>query len=162
MKQYTDDTAMTKCIAQCLVGNSDVDFKFMAKSFVMEYFKEPKRGYGKGAMEVFHKLRKEKFIDIYKPANELFRGSGSFGNGGAMRVSPIALYFHNDYKTMLNVARKSTEITHSNEIGIHGALLQCIAIQQSLLIPPTTPIDVNAFTDELIKKMEEIEKPDDE
>ena len=40
--------------------------------------------------------------DVYKPASEQFDGSGSYGNGGAMRVAPVPLftYFDNDFEEL--------------------------------------------------------------
>lgn len=157
MKQYTDDTAMTKSVAKCLIDKAAVDFKYMAKLFVKEYFSEPKRGYGQNVVEVFHKLRGNKFEDIYKPAQEQFSGMGSYGNGGAMRISPIALYFFNNYEGLLNAATNSTKITHTHKNGINGALLQCMAIQQCLSLNPVQELDVTKFTNQLIDKLQQIE-----
>lgn len=100
-KQYTDDTAMMKSVAKCLIDKPPVDYNFMARLFVKEFFNEPRRGYGQGVVEVFHKLRANKFEDIYKPAAEQFFGLGSYGNGGAMRIAPIALHFHNNYQVSI-------------------------------------------------------------
>ena len=36
----------------------------------------------------------------------------SFGNGSAMRVSPIGLYFDNEFGDVMNEAEKSAQITH--------------------------------------------------
>lgn len=152
---------MTKSVAKCLIEKPTIDFTHMAKLFVIEYFNEPKRGYGGNIIDVFHKLRKDKFVDVFKPAKEQFNGSGSYGNGGAMRISPIALYFHNNYEAMINAATKTTELTHTNKLGIHGAILQCVAIQQSLLLSPTEPIDVDSFANSLIDKMKDLETEDD-
>ena len=43
--------------------------------------------------DVFFKLKNmEEGDDVFRAAEEQFDGQGSFGNGSAMRVSPIALY----------------------------------------------------------------------
>lgn len=152
---------MTKSVAKCLIDKPAVDFKCMARLFVKEYFAEPKRGYGQNVIEVFHKLRGGKFEDIYKPAQEQFGGMGSFGNGGAMRVAPLALYFHNNYKGMIEAVTHATKITHTNKDGVNGALLQAIAIHQSLLMDPVDKIDVEHFTNQLIDKMKDIETVDE-
>ena len=60
--------------------------------FVDEYFKEPHRGYGRNVITVFELLRQEKFSDPYGPARKQFDGAGSRGNGGAMRISPAAVF----------------------------------------------------------------------
>jgi len=60
--------------------------------FVEEFFKEPYRGYGRNVITVFEALKEEKFRDPYGPAARQFDGAGSRGNGGAMRISPAALF----------------------------------------------------------------------
>lgn len=76
--------------------------------------------------QVFHKLRANKFSDVLTPAKEQFGGEGSLGNGGAMRVAPIALFYHNDYDKLIKVTRLATAITHTHKLGIDGAILQVI------------------------------------
>ncbi|KAK5649651.1 hypothetical protein RI129_000680 [Pyrocoelia pectoralis] len=161
IKTYTDDTAMTKCVAKSLTDKPAVDFKFMARLFVKEYFSEPRRGYGKNVVDVFAKLRSNKFDDIYKPANEQFAGMGSFGNGGAMRVSPLALYFHNNYQGMISAVSNATRITHTHKNAINGAVLQSMAVQQCLKLDPADKIDAQKFVNNLIEKMRMIEVDDE-
>ncbi len=51
----------------------------------------------------------------------------SFGNGSAMRVSPVA-WFHNDLDRVLAEAKKSAEVTHNHPEGIKGAQATAAAI----------------------------------
>ncbi|KAK4882575.1 hypothetical protein RN001_005894 [Aquatica leii] len=157
IKTYTDDTAMTKSVAKSLIDKPAMDFKFLAKLFVKEYFSEPKRGYGQNVIDVFAKLRRSKFEDVFKPAKEQFGGIGSYGNGGAMRVSPLALYFHNNNEGAIDAVTKATQITHTHKDAINGALLQTMAIQQCLKLDPVEKINLQEFTDSLIEKMKKIE-----
>ena len=60
--------------------------------FVNEYYSQPKRGYGMNVVDVFRALRDSKFEDVFLPAKLQFNGSGSYGNGAAMRIAPIALF----------------------------------------------------------------------
>ncbi|XP_046658501.1 ADP-ribose glycohydrolase ARH3-like isoform X1 [Homalodisca vitripennis] len=159
-KMYTDDTAMTKCISESLIDKRGLDSKDLAKRFVKEYFNQPKRGYGPGVVEVFHKLKNEKYEDIWRPAKQQFDGSGSFGNGGAMRVAPIALFYRDNYDKMVEAARQVTLLTHTNRLGVNGALLQCIAVYLSLHQLPGKPLDVTEFSAALKQKMGDIEKAD--
>ena len=92
--------------------------------FVKEYFTDPRRGYGHQVVDVFHKLRSQKFEDPFGPAKEQFDGSGSYGNGGAMRVAPLALFYHSDYKELINFVQRSAEITHTHKQGYNGTILQ--------------------------------------
>ncbi|XP_019874408.2 ADP-ribosylhydrolase ARH3 isoform X2 [Aethina tumida] len=156
-KKYTDDTAMLKSVAQFLTDKPEPDYKFLAKLFVREFFKEPNRGYGQGVVEVFSKLKDTKCEDPFKPAKEQFDGSGSYGNGGAMRIAPIPLFFYDDYDAMLDVATKATQITHTNPLGVNGALLQSIAIHKALMCDPKKPINSKDFCNDLFHKIKQIE-----
>jgi hypothetical protein len=89
-----------------------------------EYFSDPSRGYGRHIRDVFHKLRARKFKDPFGPAKEQFDGSGSCGNGGAMRVAPQTLFCLSDYKELTNLLQRSAEITHTHKQGYNGAILQ--------------------------------------
>lgn len=161
-KSYTDDTAMTKSVAKFLTDKPEPDYKFLARLFVNEYFKEPRRGYGEGVVEVFHKLKNSKFEDIYKPASEQFLGAGSFGNGGAMRIAPIALYFYDNYKAMLEVATNATRLTHTHFLGVHGALLQAVTIDLALKFNPNVKINPERFCAELFRRIRKIERIDED
>lgn len=149
---------MMKSVAKFLIDKPDPDFDYLAKLFVNEYFNQPRRGYGAGIITVFDKLRNSKFEDIFKPAKEQFNGSGSYGNGGAMRIAPIALFYHNDYNNMLDVAKYATKVTHNHILGINGALLQCLAVHQVLLMDPKNAINPKEFCNELLKKIKIIEE----
>lgn len=153
---------MTISVCRCLIDKPAVDFKHMACLFVKEYYKEPKRGYGANVVEVFDKLRRNKFEDIYKPASEQFGGSGSYGNGGAMRIVPIALYFHNNPDGLLQAAKKATQLTHTNKLAINGALLQCFAIVQAIEADKNDKLDVENFCSQLLLKIKKIENADDD
>jgi poly(ADP-ribose) glycohydrolase ARH3 len=96
---------------------------------VTEYFGDPLRstvglGYGGHIVNIFHKLREQKFKDPFGPAKEQFGGQGSYGNGGAMRVAPVALFCHSDYKELINSVQQSAEITHTHKEGYNGTILQ--------------------------------------
>ncbi|XP_075223533.1 ADP-ribosylhydrolase ARH3-like isoform X2 [Lycorma delicatula] len=157
VKPYTDDTAMTKCVAESLIAKGGMDQKDLADRFTKEYFKDPRRGYGMGVVSIFHKLRNPKLDNVLRPAEEQFDGQGSFGNGGAMRIAPVALFGLNNYNNMLDMAKQNTLITHSNILGINGALLQCIALYQCLHLDPKEPLDVKSFTTDLKERISAIE-----
>jgi ADP-ribosylglycohydrolase len=74
--------------------------------------------------EVFRKLNNQNLEDVWMPAAEQFNGSGSYGNGGAMRISPVPLFAHKNYDKMIDIAEQSTKLTHTHPLGINGAILQ--------------------------------------
>jgi hypothetical protein len=95
---------------------------------VKEYFSDDRSrvglGYGVHVVQVFRKLRAQNFEDPFGPAKQQFNGEGSYGNGGAMRVAPLALFCHSDYKELINLVRQSAEITHTHRLGYNGTILQ--------------------------------------
>jgi len=70
--------------------------------FSADYFRDPRRGYGQSVSTVFTKLRFG-VADVYQPAAEQFSGRGSFGNGSAMRVAPVALFAYQKKDTLIEV-----------------------------------------------------------
>ncbi|XP_052867060.1 ADP-ribosylhydrolase ARH3-like [Anopheles cruzii] len=161
-KKYTDDTTMTIGVAKALLDPNGFSQKQLAKNFVVDYFKEPKRGYGPAVLEVFRKLRGSKFAEPTDPASEQFGGTGSFGNGAAMRVSPVALYCANKgIDELVRLVRDTATVTHTNVLGINGAILQALAVRQSLLLNPSEPFSWKAFLAELKAQMVEVEKEND-
>lgn len=49
---YTDDSAMTRALAESLIEKRDLDIIDVARRFAQSYQKEPERGYGPGAASV--------------------------------------------------------------------------------------------------------------
>lgn len=50
--QYSDDTVMTKLLAESLTERKGLDLSDLAKRFVKGYYKEPERGYGGAVVTV--------------------------------------------------------------------------------------------------------------
>lgn len=130
----------------------------MAKNLTQEYVNDPKRNKNDSAITIYRRWEQENFEDLFGPAKQLFKDQGSFGNGAASRIAPIALYFCKDYNKMIEVARKSSLLTHSHDIGVNGALLQCIAVHEVLMTLPSNPVDPSKFIDGLLDKIGSQEK----
>lgn len=96
----TDDTVLTIAVAEAIM--TDNDFEFHLRHWGVKY---PYAGYG-GTF-------------IHWLANEI-PAYNSYGNGSAMRVSPIGWAYH-DLETTRKMARKSAEVTHNHPEGIKGA-----------------------------------------
>ena len=105
---FTDDTICTIAIADALLKGRD--YGESLHDWCRRYMK-PKGGFGG---------RFRKWVESDNP-----QPYGSYGNGSAMRVSPIGMWFSNDWDKVLEEAKKSAECTHNHPEGIHGA--QCIA-----------------------------------
>ena len=106
--KFTDDTVLSMAIAKSIMDKEPYLDNIV--DFGLRYFEV---GYG-GSFKAWLKS------DEHLPYN-------SWGNGSAMRVSPIAWAFDAKVK-VLQEARKSAEITHNHPEGIKGAEATALAI----------------------------------
>uniref|UniRef100_A0A668A1K1 ADP-ribosylhydrolase ARH3 n=1 Tax=Myripristis murdjan TaxID=586833 RepID=A0A668A1K1_9TELE len=151
--EYSDDTAMARCVVQSLLTRAGFDEQDMARRFAKEYSVSPGRGYGSGVIQVLKKLSSPQLSDVFQPARDQFNGRGSFGNGGAMRAAPFALAFP-DLADVKRFARLGAMLTHSCSLGYNGAVLQALAVHLSLQGALDLP---QQFISRLITEMEEVE-----
>jgi ADP-ribosylglycohydrolase len=98
---FTDDTVLTVAIADALLGDGDFDGSL--RGYHRRY---PDRGYGAG----FQRW-------AASPAGSQ---NFSFGNGSAMRVSPVAWAF-DSLESVLSAAGRSAATSHNHAEGIRGA-----------------------------------------
>lgn len=128
---YTDDTEMMIGLAEALLdtpGRLDPDR--VAARFSENY--NPNRGYGGNAQKILSAIREGMSWREATAAHSL--PGGSFANGAAMRVAPVALAFYQDAKATVQAAAQQAEITgHTHPIGRIGACLQAIAIRWAIV-----------------------------
>ena len=105
---FTDDSVLTLATMSALINNTGYSQTYY--SFGNKFHN---KGYG-------HNFRSWLISDNPKPYN-------SWGNGSAMRVSPIGWYFNNIEETLLE-AKKSAEVTHNHPEGIKGAQAVAAAV----------------------------------
>lgn len=141
--RYTDDTHMTIGVAQSLHACRKFDGAHMARLFAERYEQEPWRGYGSGPPQVFRMLRAG--TPWQEAARSLYGGQGSFGNGAAMRVAPVALFARGDLDQVDQIARQTAAITHAHELGIDGAALQACAVALVLELNPENKVDASSI-----------------
>lgn len=139
---YTDDTAMTIGVARSLVECGHFDGAHMAETLAVIYGREPWRGYGAGPPLVF--ARHQLGVPWDQAAAELFDGQGSYGNGAAMRVAPVALFAYADIDTAAELARQTAIITHTHPEAIDGAIAQAVAI--TILLAKIGPAEPSRLT----------------
>jgi len=143
---YTDDTHMMIGMAESLVAREGFDGEHMALTFMRNYEREPWRGYGPGPPRIFRMIRAGETWD--KAAEKIYPG-GSFGNGSAMRITPIGVFYHDDLAMLKDVAYKSSQITHSHELGKEGAALQACAVALAVSLEPAATFDPQEFLTKL-------------
>ncbi|HET8784927.1 MAG TPA: ADP-ribosylglycohydrolase family protein [Candidatus Limnocylindrales bacterium] len=145
--RWTDDTAMATSIVEELVANGSIDEDRLARRFAARYMKEPVRGYGRGAATVLQDIAAGE--PWQRAATRLFGGTGSFGNGAAMRAAPIGAFFAGELEMVVRQATASAIVTHSHEEGVAGA----IAVALAAAIATTTvggPFDHRQFFDQIL------------
>lgn len=106
--RFTDDTVLTVAVAHAILR--EVDYATSLKEFARRY---PNAGYGYS----FYQW-------MLSDANVSYN---SWGNGSAMRVSPVGFAFDSQEKVLIE-ARKSAEVTHNHPEGIKGAQATALAI----------------------------------
>ena len=106
--RFTDDTVLTIAIADAILNNQPYDVAL--QKWGQRY---PGRGYG-------NHFDSWLYSEDHRPYN-------SWGNGSAMRVSPIGFAF-DDLKGVLMEAKKSAEVSHNHPEGIKGAQAIAAAI----------------------------------
>ncbi len=123
--RYTDDTVMALAIVEVLEEAGGIDPDLLAKAFAQKYAAEPARGYGGMA----HRILRQ--IALGSPWPEVsaaaFDGTGSMGNGGAMRAAPIGAFFSDDPSRAAEQAGLSAMVTHAHVEGQAGAVAIAVA-----------------------------------
>lgn len=127
---YTDDTAMSIWLAESLLARDGFDGAHMARRFADGYRQEPYRGYGRNIVDVFDRV--DRGVPWETASAMQFEGSGSYGNGAAMRVAPVALWAHPDLDQVVQLARDTASVTHTHPVGVEGAVVQAVACHHSL------------------------------
>lgn len=142
-RRYTDDSAMTMALAESLLARHDLDQDHLAHTFAAHYAREPRRGYGAGAADLLGRVAAG--ADWREAAAAQFGGRGSFGNGAAMRVAPVALHAAGDLHRVVGLARGSAVVTHTHPAAVEGAAAQAVAVALALAQPPSSPLDRRTF-----------------
>ena len=104
--KFTDDTVMTLAIARWLMSDNDKNASRLIsimQSMGREYI-------DRGFSPMF-----KRWIQSDNP-----RPNNSYGNGAAMRVSPVAMTAHS-LPEAITLARMTAEVSHSHPEGIKGA-----------------------------------------
>jgi len=105
---FTDDTVMTVATADCILHKGS--FEEFYKKYYLKY---PGRGYG---------LKFSMWAG--SPDSKAYN---SWGNGSAMRVSPVG-FACSRLDEVLKLARRSAEVSHNHPEGIKGAQAVAAAV----------------------------------
>jgi len=106
--RFTDDSVLTIAIAKAILEKKDYQDAVLTLGRLY-----PNAGYGGTFIQ---------WLFSFDPAPY-----HSWGNGAAMRVSPVGFAF-DTIQDVLNEARKTAEITHDHPEGIKGAQAAALAV----------------------------------
>ena len=79
----------------------------------------------------------------------LFGGAGSLGNGAAMRIAPIGLFYYNS-QDLYEKACNSAAVTHTHPVGMDGAAVQAKAISIVVQLDPHDSFPQKEFIERLV------------
>jgi ADP-ribosylglycohydrolase len=106
--RFTDDTVLTVAVADWLLNDSDL------VDVLHDYFhRYPQAGYGGSFIQWAGHRRRDPY--------------NSWGNGSAMRVSPVGFAF-DSMQEVLDQAKRTASVTHNHSEGIRGAQATAAAI----------------------------------
>jgi poly(ADP-ribose) glycohydrolase ARH3 len=121
---------MAIALGESLVENGGLDTDHLSRHWAQSM--EPRRGYGRSAQESLSRILDGQ---SWRETNRSIFPEGSFGNGAAMRIAPLALYFHRDESALSRSAFLSSQITHAHPIGLEGGHLAALATAIALHHP---------------------------
>lgn len=105
---FTDDSVLTVAVAEWLLTGRDLT------GLLHDYYRDyPGRGYGGMFRQWASRRRREPY--------------NSFGNGSAMRVSPVGFAF-GTIEEVLAWSARSAAVTHNHPEGIRGAQATAAAV----------------------------------
>jgi poly(ADP-ribose) glycohydrolase ARH3 len=133
-RSYTDDTDMTLALAESIVQCSTVDPEGIAKHFSLSC--DLTRGYAIGTIKAVLALRAG--VQWHQVGRIVFE-EGSFGNGAAMRVSPVGLFYYHNLDDLQEAAIKQANVTHVHPLGQWGAVMQACSVGLAVSQNPKEP-----------------------
>lgn len=136
--QYSDDTQFSTAVAQSLINSHGFDPDDLSKRYVELFTSKTIRGYGRTTLAAVNNL-----IDGKHWSESGIQGS--YGNGTAMRAAPFGVYFRNDLKSLVNICKIDSAITHASDEAEAGSI--AIALSAAYII--------NDDTDDLLDKLHE-------
>ncbi|GIL77642.1 hypothetical protein Vretimale_6795 [Volvox reticuliferus] len=117
--------ALTRSLIAC---NGRIDDVHAAQSYAEEY--QPCRGYGGTAYKILSGIRRLGVdSESIRTIGTKLIPTGSFGNGGAMRIAPLGLvYRHAPPKVLREAVAAALRCTHVHPVAVDGAFVIALAV----------------------------------
>jgi ADP-ribosylglycohydrolase len=138
---------MTLALAESIVESGEADPEDIADKF--SQCCDLTRGYAIGTIKAVQALRAGA---AWHQVSRVVFEKGSFGNGGAMRVSPVGLFYHHNREALRKAAMDQAIVTHTHPLGEWGAVMQASSVGLALLQDPRKPLK----KDQIVLELREI------
>lgn len=123
---FTDDTQMAVALAQSLVACGGFDADDVRRRYTAWYRGE---GFGGRARGTGGTIRTA--LETGAPV-DLRAGGQYVGNGAAMRVAPIGVWYRDDLNGLIAAARADARLTHDSPEAEAGSVAVAVAIASAL------------------------------
>lgn len=147
---YSDDTQQALVIADVLVSEGGFFKEALAEMYIRLLDKNSSlsasgvyRGCGANFLKAVRKMREN-------PENLLCCGEPSSGNGAAMRIAPVGLFYCEDAQSLMKAAIEASLLTHSEPVGISAACAVAYAVFLMLKMKPDEKFPLDDFCFALI------------
>ena len=119
--QWTDDTQMATALAESLLAEKTYSPADAARRYLAWHTSGDCRGQGGSTGKALRKLKGGyTWMQSATP--------GSEGNGTAMRIAPLGLFFHGNVDAAARMAAVDARITHGSEEAAVGAMAISVAV----------------------------------
>jgi len=129
--EYTDDTQMTLCIAESIVGRGAFDMADIVRRFVAWYDSQPKDIGNITRLALTELKRGTSWQEAGRVAHQR-SGGRSAGNGSIMRCAPLALYRWPDCRRLIQDSVDSSRVTHWDDLACYSAAALNLIIAELL------------------------------
>lgn len=152
---YTDDSCATLCVAEAIVELGRVDCAAIARCLATQFLRgEPRRFCPPTALALLRLVDEGEnprtvALDALSGGHFPFPG-GSFANGGAMRIVPVALAAHRAAPSVLrSLVTEALRCSHTHPEAVDAAVVQAEAVRYALRCPAPSAFSPSAFLEHL-------------
>lgn len=157
--RFTDDTQLSLCLAEWLLEDVPLNTRpepVYGEKLLWRFHHayHPGRRYGSGAARILQAVPE---CQEWQALATLMFPGGSYGNGSAMRVAPLAMVFHRNLRELVAWSKLASMTTHSHPMALAGSALQAAAI--ALVLQGFPPHPAGAFLDRALEAVQRFGSP---
>jgi poly(ADP-ribose) glycohydrolase ARH3 len=124
---YSDDTEMAIAILEEIIDRGTIEADSLASRFAQEA-----HSIGYSSRMIIYLSMISEGVPRQEAMDIIYPPEGSWGNGAAMRVAPLAVHFYTDPQRLSQEVRESAIATHTHPLAIDGAQALAAVIASTL------------------------------